>query len=906
MERHLANEPVTAGPPTVSYRFSKFLRRNKAGVGVAAAILISLVGGLALATIGFARARDEATKARAAQETAATESAMAGAINVFLVDDILGQASADEALEPDLTIRTALDRAAARADTRLSEQPLVLARIHEVLRGAYKQMGLSEKALAEAHKAYEILLEELGEDSPKTLYARYQVAHMLLDAGAWEECLVHLEPVLKKRRETLGESHPETLWALHKYLFAATIHRPEVDVISLARSFVATTESVEPDDPFEAYRTLAWVLSQKDRGAHAEEIERLLQRSLKGAIEAGAATNIIRSTLAGFLEAEGRYAEAATLYRELIHSIEETDGTSSIKLVRHYNQLALILAKEGNLDEARIAQERAADIAMAPSNAIDPENLATLITNRAASLRALSNTEEAHSLLVEAYPRILKHSGKNLGERSRRFLSYLALSHQELGAPQDAKQVLRQPVEQLIQTDGFLEASEEEIFANYLQVCHELGEDLAENVGKLGELSPNPVTPSDLDRITAGFSITAGDSAANKGNWELARSLFDVALGGGRTTANPVDVTRYGTVLFRLGDDPARRQTCKAFMDRFEPESETVDGSIGVASAAKVLFLSVCDIDDPLFQRALRLSRKLTGDFYKGGVYPWFCLGRGMAEYRAGYAQRSLSWLELATNASDYNGDCRAAAHAVHALASYQLGFSDDAKRHLEAAEELAIRRLQVESARDDWFDAVVAQIALEEAHQKIRLGGTQLIAANGRWTYLCPSDGVDPVSRDPDFHQTFAQLAFDDSFWPVGRDSSAPNGGFGYGDPSEVMWETPQQGNRKSAYLRHRFTTKDSFNNLVLRLRVDDGVIVYLDGMEVGRFNVAAEANDRFGIRASRLVSNSEERHFRVIPLSGSLQRGEHVLALSIHNASPDSSDLWVRNISLQGTPAE
>lgn len=65
LERHLNNEPVEAGAPSALYRMRKLVRRNRLAVGASAAILTSLVAGIAVTTWQAVRA----TRA----ETLATE-----------------------------------------------------------------------------------------------------------------------------------------------------------------------------------------------------------------------------------------------------------------------------------------------------------------------------------------------------------------------------------------------------------------------------------------------------------------------------------------------------------------------------------------------------------------------------------------------------------------------------------------------------------------------------------------------------------------------------------------------------------------------------------------------------------------------------------------------------------------
>ena len=71
LKRHLDNEPVTARPPSVAYRFQKALRRNKLAFGAGAAVVTALVVGLAGAAVGWRETgleRDNALRARSGEE----------------------------------------------------------------------------------------------------------------------------------------------------------------------------------------------------------------------------------------------------------------------------------------------------------------------------------------------------------------------------------------------------------------------------------------------------------------------------------------------------------------------------------------------------------------------------------------------------------------------------------------------------------------------------------------------------------------------------------------------------------------------------------------------------------------------------------------------------------------------
>ena len=66
IERYLADEPVEACPPSVAYRFRKFVRRNKAGLGVVALVLFFLI--LLGAGVGWMLRDREARREETAQQ----------------------------------------------------------------------------------------------------------------------------------------------------------------------------------------------------------------------------------------------------------------------------------------------------------------------------------------------------------------------------------------------------------------------------------------------------------------------------------------------------------------------------------------------------------------------------------------------------------------------------------------------------------------------------------------------------------------------------------------------------------------------------------------------------------------------------------------------------------------------
>ena len=108
VERYLNDEPILARSPSATYRFRKFVRRNRSAVTAAVALLLVLCLGLVGTSLGLVRARTEALLARSAESLATKERDGANAAR---------QREAEARLdEQRLNFRMAFDRGLALCD----------------------------------------------------------------------------------------------------------------------------------------------------------------------------------------------------------------------------------------------------------------------------------------------------------------------------------------------------------------------------------------------------------------------------------------------------------------------------------------------------------------------------------------------------------------------------------------------------------------------------------------------------------------------------------------------------------------------------------------------------------------------------------------------------------------------
>ena len=168
------------------------------------------------------------------------------------------------------------------------------------------------------------------------------------------------------------------------------------------------------------------------------------------------------------------------------------------------------------------------------------------------------------------------------------------------------------------------------------------------------------------------------------------------------------------------------------------------------------------------------------------------------------------------------------------------------------------------------------------------------LIPADSTWKYLDNGSSQGTAWRGP---------GFADSSWSAGRAEF----GYGDGDEATVVSFGPDPNSKYTAtYFRKTFDVADAANVTALTAHLvrDDGAVVYLNGIEVGRVNMPAGAITSATF-ASPGFSGSEQSAW--VPLSinpALLVNGANVIAVEVHQSSLISTDLSF-NFELRATLA-
>jgi len=273
----------------------------------------------------------------------------------------------------------------------------------------------------------------------------------------------------------------------------------------------------------------------------------------------------------------------------------------------------------------------------------------------------------------------------------------------------------------------------------------------------------------------------------------------------------------------------------------------------------------------------------------------------GLAQYRAGNWTASIESLEKACDLHDKAGTppywlVRAMAHwqlgqqqhALHWFARAVLGaeensrdenylrFRDEAEALLPVAADTLPQPIEISFAAGDLH---AESLVLSNRNMP---PATELVSHVATWRFL--DDGSNPGTA-------WRNLTFDDHAWKQGPTPL----GYGEGDEATVVGYGPDKDNKHATtYFRHTFEVSDpaGIKHLVLQVLRDDGIAVYLNGHEVARDNLAADAT--YDTYATRVISNQREYDWLNFSVdSARLLAGPNCLAVEVHQHKATSSDI-------------
>ncbi|MFL6351139.1 MAG: tetratricopeptide repeat protein [Bryobacteraceae bacterium] len=360
--RYLKDEPVLATPPSTAYRLRKFAHRNRTLLATLSAFALVLVLAATVSLWQAVRATKAEHAAMIHRDRADREAAAARAVDEFLQDDLLSQAStdsqggADVKPDPDVKVRTLVDRAAAKAGRKFAGKPIVEASIRATLANAYRGLGLFDEADRQMRNAYDLSRRNRGAEAPETLQMLADLQAIETDEGEFAEGARHAETVFEARRRIFGADDSRTVVALQSlavcYLYLGQYARAEPLLIK-ALQIQSRSHGYDSLDTLNTSDSLATVYIHQGRYGEADK---LLRRGLESYRRVfGPEHPYTQREMFGLARCsfgKGDYAEAEQLASAVLESDRKVRGQEHADTLSSARMLARIYLAEGKLTQA--------------------------------------------------------------------------------------------------------------------------------------------------------------------------------------------------------------------------------------------------------------------------------------------------------------------------------------------------------------------------------------------------------------------------------------------------------------------------------------------------------------------------------------------------------------------------
>jgi len=411
----------------------------------ATTIFLLLLGGIIGTTVGLVHAKEER--------------AIAQAVNDFLQVDLLGQADignqpggigVDAPRDPNIQVRTVLDRAARKIEGRFANQPRVEAAIRETIAKAYSSIGLYKEAQLHAEKSAALRTTHLGADHADTLSSKQVIAILFLEQGDKKRAEPICREIFAKRKASLGADHPDTLVSM---CLLTRLFSPQAwsDPSTTGETRAMLEDLVEKCTSrfgrshaftLGAKSDLAWMYKatgELDRAAAAFTELLELHEAQFGADHP--TSILIKSNLGLTYLTQRNFGQAEPLLTEALKQRTALQGEDHIDTSASKFFLGRLYHAQGKLDRATLIYEQTFERSKAKFG--DTGYTLYALENLVLILFESMQLERARTLLrelIDAQRKVMNTSSKEFGA----YLGWLGSRLMELGQFADAEPLLRE------------------------------------------------------------------------------------------------------------------------------------------------------------------------------------------------------------------------------------------------------------------------------------------------------------------------------------------------------------------------------------------------------------------------------------------------------------------------------
>ncbi|OWY71399.1 hypothetical protein B7486_12480 [cyanobacterium TDX16] len=348
IRRHLAHQPIVARAPSARYQLSRFIARHRAASAMSIAVVVLAIGSAVLLAFQARRLADQ-------RDLAAAAAANAQRARAFLVDTfgMIDPASGGREIKGG----EILDRAAARIDPELADEPEVQADVQHALGCIYSRLGQfaeAERLLSASLATYEKLH---GPDSRQAANGLYSLACMYSEREDEAMAVPLWERAYSIKQRLLGDDHPGTAYLSNYVALSVAAQGDPACAEELLRHAVDVLERAHPGgstELAETYANLAGLLRQRGNSPQAEQLyQKALEMNSRvlGPQHWEVANSL--TELGNFYLSGSRWIEAERCFREALDMRRDMLGDRHIRVAQSLCALGESLSGQGLISSAR-------------------------------------------------------------------------------------------------------------------------------------------------------------------------------------------------------------------------------------------------------------------------------------------------------------------------------------------------------------------------------------------------------------------------------------------------------------------------------------------------------------------------------------------------------------------------
>ena len=360
LQRYLLNEPVLARPPSAVYRFQKLVRRNQVAFAATAAVGVALLAGVVATSwqaVRATRAERQQTQLRQQAERNAVLAQIEADKNKQIAGflrEMLRGVRPSMALGRDVTVlREILDRAAARLEKGLNDQPAVQATLLSTIGHIYRELGQYNQAEQLLSKALDLRRRRLGETNTEVAAIMHELAEVLRERNRLEEAEAMHRSALALRERSLGSDNEDVPASLD--LLAKTLcERGQFqEAETLQRKALAIERRLHGEQHFDVASSLRALGATLEQAGKLTEAERTYNEALalcKLPIGADSLMPILLKDLASLRTGQQRPVEGLEFLRQSLPLFEKLfqSNNADPEITVRFDHMNKLFAERGD------------------------------------------------------------------------------------------------------------------------------------------------------------------------------------------------------------------------------------------------------------------------------------------------------------------------------------------------------------------------------------------------------------------------------------------------------------------------------------------------------------------------------------------------------------------------------